>query len=130
MCSKTRARHLAGITALTLTGVSYGPATEGIDQDMAQRLAAAEARIAAVEAAQNERSSARRPKRCRRKTMKRDQRQSQEKTPPITDYLVRILHNVAIITTWMSKSLPRSPHTHQLMIEVFVAMVILINTRC
>jgi hypothetical protein len=55
MCFTTRVGLLAGATALTLTGVSYGgPATESTDQDMAQRLAAAEAKIAAMEAAQNQ----------------------------------------------------------------------------
>ena len=55
MCFTTRVGLLAGATALTLTGVSYGgPANEGTDQDMAQRLAAAEAKIAAMEAAQNQ----------------------------------------------------------------------------
>lgn len=51
----TRVGLLAGATALTLTGVSYaGPATEGTNDDLAQRLAAAEAKIAAMENANNQ----------------------------------------------------------------------------
>ena len=51
----TRVGLLAGATALTLTGVSYGgPATEGTNDDLAKRLAAAEAKIAAMEAGQNQ----------------------------------------------------------------------------
>lgn len=50
----TRVGLLAGATALTLTGVSYGgPAIEGANDELAQRLAAAEAKIASMEAAQN-----------------------------------------------------------------------------
>jgi hypothetical protein len=53
MSLTTRVGLLAGATALTLTGVSTGaPATQG--DDLAQRLAAAEAKIAAMEAANNQ----------------------------------------------------------------------------
>lgn len=52
MSSKTRVGLLAGATALTLTGVSHGGAVS--NDDMAQRLAAAEAKIAAMEAANNQ----------------------------------------------------------------------------
>lgn len=53
MSLNTRVGLLAGATALTLTGVSVGgPATS--DVDMAQRLAAAEAKIAELEAAKNQ----------------------------------------------------------------------------
>ncbi len=51
MSFSTRVGLLAGATALTLTGVSH--AGQGND-DMAQRLAAAEAKISAMEAAQNQ----------------------------------------------------------------------------
>ena len=52
MSLKTRVGLLAGATALTLTGVSVaGPAS---NDDVAQRLAAAEAKIAAMEAANNQ----------------------------------------------------------------------------
>src|SRR5262245_25680783 len=52
--STTRVGLLAGATALTLTGVSFGgPASDG-NGDLAARLAAAEAKIAAMEAAQNQ----------------------------------------------------------------------------
>ena len=53
MSSTTRVGLLAGATALTLTSVSIGAPATGND-DMAQRLAAAEAKIAAMEAAQNQ----------------------------------------------------------------------------
>lgn len=52
MSFSTRVGLLAGATALTLTGVSHaGPAS---NDDLAQRLAAAEAKIAAMEAANNQ----------------------------------------------------------------------------
>ena len=52
MSSSTRVGLLAGATALTLTGVSHaGPAS---NDDLAQRLAAAEAKIAAMEASSNQ----------------------------------------------------------------------------
>ena len=55
MIRTTRVGLLAGAAALTLTGVSYGsPAGEGTNDDMAARLAAAEAKIAAMEAAQSQ----------------------------------------------------------------------------
>lgn len=50
MSFSTRVGLLAGATALTLTGVSQAAGTD----DMAQRLAAAEAKIASMEAAQNQ----------------------------------------------------------------------------
>jgi hypothetical protein len=50
----TRVGFLAGAAALTLTGVSAGQASPASNEDMASRLAAAEAKIAAMEAAQNE----------------------------------------------------------------------------
>src|SRR4051812_5789090 len=53
MSLKTRVGLLAGATALTLTSVSFaGPATG--NDDLAQRLAAAEAKIASMEAATNQ----------------------------------------------------------------------------
>jgi hypothetical protein len=55
MIRTTRVGLLAGATALTLTGASYGnPAGEATNDDLAQRLAAAEAKIASMEAAQNQ----------------------------------------------------------------------------
>jgi len=56
MSLKTRVGLLAGATALTLTGVSYAGSAEGTNtnDDMAQRLAAAEAKIAAMEAANSQ----------------------------------------------------------------------------
>lgn len=56
MSFKTRVGLLAGAAALTLTGVSVaGPASETTtNDDMAQRLAAAEAKIAAMENANNQ----------------------------------------------------------------------------
>lgn len=51
---KTRVGLLAGAAALTLTGVgSAATAIDGRNDDLAQRLAAAEAKIAAMEASQN-----------------------------------------------------------------------------
>jgi hypothetical protein len=55
MSLKTRVGLLAGAAALTLTGVSSAnPASESTNDDLAQRLAAAEAKIAAMEAANNQ----------------------------------------------------------------------------
>lgn len=52
---KTRVGLLAGAAALTLTGVSSADTATGQNNDeLAQRLAAAEAKIAAMEAAQNQ----------------------------------------------------------------------------
>src|SRR5688500_14682619 len=49
------AHMVSGAAALTLTGVSLGgPASQGANDDLAARLAAAEAKIAAMEAAQNQ----------------------------------------------------------------------------
>ena len=55
MSLTTRVGLLAGAAALTLTGISNArPAGETSNDDVAQRLAAAEAKIAAMEAAQNQ----------------------------------------------------------------------------
>lgn len=55
MSLTTRVGLLAGAAALTLSGVSNArPAGETSNDDVAQRLAAAEAKIAAMEAAQNQ----------------------------------------------------------------------------
>src|SRR5687767_12145527 len=55
MYLKTRVGLLAGAAALTLSGVSSADTANGQNNDeLAQRLAAAEAKIAAMEAAQNQ----------------------------------------------------------------------------
>src|SRR5688500_12834912 len=55
MSLKTRVGLLAGAAALTLTGVgSAHPTSEPTNDELAQRLAAAEAKIAAMEAADNQ----------------------------------------------------------------------------